>query len=82
MNNFYFTFGSDPDFPFGRDEYVLVKAPNIGIAVGLFKAVHKNKPKYNCLNCAEVYNEAQWETAKRYYEGVEPIQTIEIRERG
>ena len=78
MENFYFTFGSDPEFPYGRDDYVLIKADDVGTAVGLFRAVHPNRPKSNCLNCAFMYNEAQWELTKQYYIGVDPIETISI----
>ena len=83
MSNFYFTFGTDPDFPFGPDDYVLIQCSDIGDAVRLFKALHPNRPKTNCLNCAFFYNEAQWQTGtKKYYEGRDPAETITVSRTG
>ena len=83
MANFYFTFGSDPQFPYGRDDYVLVQCKDMGEAYKLFKAIHPNRPLTNTLNCAFVYNEQQWQTgARKYYEGQDPIETIAVSRTG
>lgn len=77
MQSFYFTFGSDPEFPFGWNDYVLIQCANEGEACRLFNAVFPKRPKSNCMNCAFMYNKLQWERGvKTHYEGREPAASI------
>lgn len=79
MQKFYFTFGSDPQFPYGRDDYVMVKAESGLQACNLFRAVHPNRKGSNFLNCSEVYTEEQFEPIWiKYYPGRPPIESITV----
>lgn len=83
LRNFYFTFGSDPEFPYGRDDYVLIMCRDEGEACRLFNAVHPKRHKTNVMNCAFMYNEKQWEIGvQKYYRDTEPIETIIVTRRG
>ena len=78
MENFYFTFGSDDGYPYGADEYVMVKANNLNEAISLFKTVHPNRNN-GCVNCAFWYSEEQWNGGNgtsRYYKGIDPVEVI------
>lgn len=74
---FYFTFGSDPEYPYGQDDYVLVYADDLMEAVEKFKAKHPNRPGSDCVNCAFWYKQDAWDNGTRlFYEGREPIEVI------
>lgn len=77
MNKYYFTFGSDEQFPYTRDDYVMVFAPTAHIAVRKFQKRHPNRPGSPFVNCADIYNEDHWtKYTQKYYEGVRPIEVI------
>ena len=79
MNRFYFTFGSDPEFPYGRKDIVVVTAKDENMACDLFQAVHPNRPGSSCINCASIYAEDEFnEFRDKYYKGIEPVETIEV----
>lgn len=76
MKKFFFTFGTDPMYPYSIDEYVMVEAADIHEAIALFKQYHPNRPHSNCVNCAFYYSEDEFRThCAKYYKG-EPIETI------
>lgn len=83
MKKYFFTFGSDPHFPYSREEYVMVEADNIGQAINLFKAVHPNRPNSNCINCSSVYFEHEFLPfmLEKYYAGKDPVETISVTRR-
>lgn len=75
----YFTFGSDPAFPYGRDEYVVVEAESVELAIHLFQLVHPNRPGSSCVNCAAWYFEGQFnELYDKYYPGASPAEVISL----
>ena len=77
MQNFYFTFGSDSRFPYGRDEYVVVKADNLNIAAEAFKLVHPNRPGSGNVNCSDFYaEEVFFKLCKKYYGDRGPAEVI------
>lgn len=79
-HNFFFTFGSDPRYPFGRDDYVVVEAADEGQARALFRLVHPNRPGSEFINCASVYEENQFAGIKEeYYKDVFPAEIISLR---
>ena len=81
MNRYYFTFGSDPKYPYGIGEYVLVKAETIQQAANLFKAVHPSQVSGELL-CAWVYNEAHFDKMKQeFYPNRDPAETISVKRR-
>ncbi len=61
MENFYFTFGTDEQFPYGLGEYVLVRANDWRRAVHLYQAFHPNVQP-NTINCAMFYSQEDWDT--------------------
>ena len=72
----YFTFGSDPAYPFGPNDYVTVEAPTGELCVALFQAAHPNRPGSNAVNCAFWYTEKSFAEFKdRLYPG-DPIEEI------
>lgn len=71
---FYFTFGSDPAYPYGIDDYVVVLAKNIYEAQMAFKALHPNRPDSDSLNYAFDYTEKTWEA--QYYGDNPPVEVI------
>lgn len=81
MNKYYFTFGSDEQFPYGQNEYVVVKAPDLVSAHRLFQMIHPN-PRIgheNLSNCAFAYSEERFNEFKdKYYKGVEPSEIIRV----
>lgn len=77
MERLYFTFGSDPQFPFGMDDYIVVLGTDKRDCIGTFKKKHPNRPGSDCINCADYYTPAEWaEHTKKYYKGVEPKEII------
>ena len=60
MQNFYFTFGSDPRFPYYRG-YLIVKAETQQEAIQKFRAKYPDRSKH-CINCAFYYSEKEWES--------------------
>ena len=76
MKKTYFTFGSDPLYPYGRNDYVVVEARNENDACLLFNMIHP--PRHgNTVNCAFIYSEERFnEFRDKYYKDVLPIETI------
>lgn len=56
MQRFYFTFGTDPKFPY-HGGWVEVLAPNMKSAADAFKAHFPNDLDDSVLNCADYYTE-------------------------
>lgn len=54
MEKFYFTYGTDSEYPF-RGGWTLIIAPNIKAAAQIFKAYHPNRNDSECLNRADYY---------------------------
>ena len=79
MQNFYFTFGSDPLYPYGRKDYVVVEADSLTIACQLFNLVHQ--PRHgDVLNCAFIYTEKQFNKFRdEYYRDVMPVEVISLQ---
>lgn len=66
-NKFYFTFGSDPGFPY-QNTYLIVMAYTEKEAIQKFREKYPDRHK-NTFNCAFVYTEQQWEGSlnQKYY---------------
>ena len=74
---FYFTFGTDPQYPYGQDDYVVVRAENLSNAVQKFRQKYPNRPRSSAVNCAFWYTQKQWDNGtSQYYAGREPADTI------
>ncbi len=77
-NRFFYTFGSDPKFPYGINDFVEVHADNLHQAnlkfMGYFPC---REPDSKVLNCASFYTEKEWEAIhQKYYPGVRPVEII------
>lgn len=75
---FYFTFGSDKDFPF-QNGYIVVKAKNVREAARKFKAKYPNTKDASVLNCSDYYCEEAWKMVLEdgFYVGQEPYEVME-----
>lgn len=77
LQSFYFTFGSDEQYPYGRGDYVIVKAYDIRDAAKAYQRIYPNRDGSECLNCADYYSAKDWESIyKKYYNGVAPKEVI------
>lgn len=80
---YYFTFGSDPAYPYGIDEYMVINAKNIHEAQMAFKAVHPNRPDSACLNYAFSYTEEEWKQSdicNKFYNNQPPVEELTATE--
>ena len=57
--NFYFTYGTDKQFPFILG-WTRVVAPSYEAAVAAFKSFHPCRNVYGTINCADIYTEEQF----------------------
>lgn len=66
MSKFYFTYGTDPAYPF-RDGWTEIEAPDQNTAAELFQEIHPDRPgSEGILNCAFVYEEDSFKSTKMY----------------
>lgn len=73
MYRLYFTFGSDPAYPYGRGDYVVVIGSGRPDCLGTFKKAFPNRPGSGSLNCADYYDPEKWESiAREYYPDTRP----------
>ena len=81
MKKFYFTFGTDSQFPYGINDYVLVEAEDLDQACSLFDAVHPPRHPGVC-NCAFFYSEESFDKFRdQYYKDVSPVERIAVTRR-
>lgn len=81
MPNFYFTFGSHPAYPYGRNQFVQVVAPTIYDAVKTFQAVHPNRPGSRLINCADYYDEEIFNKFRNeFYPDTDPVEVLTWQE--
>lgn len=76
-HKFFFTFGTDPQYPHGINDYVLVLAKTEAEAVDKFQQKYPNRPESNLVNCAFWYDEEEWNSrTKQYYPNTKPAEVI------
>lgn len=77
MERLYFTFGTDPQFKHGIEDYVLVIGADLRDCIESFREQYPNRPNSNALNCADYYKAKEWEeSVKKHYKGKDPVNTI------
>ena len=77
MLEVYFTFGSDPAFPYGRDQYVKIIGKSLKDCTDTFRKHFPSRPGSDNINCADYYESKLWENGvKEHYEGTDPVKTI------
>ena len=83
IHRYFYTFGTDPAYPYGADDFVEVRAKTGNEADKKYKEVIPNRPGSHLLNCAFVYGEEKWigdgtnSIRDKYYKGKEPAKIIE-----
>lgn len=78
MNRYFFTFGSDPQFPF-QNTYLVIEAKDINQAIGIFRLLYPDRHPgvYNASDC---YTEAEWDDrASKYYANRPAAQIIRLQ---
>ena len=69
LNAFYFTYGSDPCFPY-QGGWTLVLAAGYDDAVAAFDAYHpRSESAYGCINCADIYTSEEFLSTKMATQG-------------
>lgn len=77
-HSWFYTFGTDPRFPHGIEEYVEVHADTRNQADQKFKSRYPCREESNLLNCAWIYSEKEWERIyKEHYSGKRPARVID-----
>lgn len=76
--SFFFTFGTDPAYPYGINDYVEVKARSLNGAAMLFNIVHPPRQGSDLVNCAFMYTERQFNEFRAKLYNYPPVETIEI----
>ncbi len=78
MASYFFTFGSDERFPYGRNDYVEVIAENAHDACELFREHHPDRPgSEGIINCSFIYSDEKFnEFRNEFYPGRAPIEVI------
>lgn len=77
-NRYFFTFGTDPKYPFGIEEYVEVHADDGNQASQKFMSRYPCREGSTLMNCAFVYGEKQWEKIyNEHYKGKPPARVID-----
>ena len=75
MKKWYFTFGSDPKFPY-PNSYVVVVAETEKKAVEKFKSRFPDRTP-NTVNCAFWYSESEWQECNEILRQTSPAETVE-----
>ena len=78
MSDFYFTFGSAAQFPYGIGEFVeVINAPTEHAAREAFRAVYPDV-HMDTLNCASVYRKREFDPIREeYYTDKAPVDSID-----
>lgn len=77
MNNYYITFGSADYYPYGMDDYVLVKADTEHEARMVYRKYHPDVYE-GILNFSFMYNQQEWDDGtSKYYDG-EPAEVLTL----
>lgn len=77
VKTFYLTFGSDPQYPFGMNDFVKVYAKSLPEMQQAFKKRYPNRPGSTSLNYAFHYPEEQWHGIYNdFYQGKQPSDII------
>lgn len=68
MEKFYFTYGTDSGYPF-RGGWTLIEAPDLKIAIDIFRAFHPDRDVRGILNFANYYRGENFEQMQMYKTG-------------
>lgn len=78
MELLYFTFGSHPDYPYGREDYVMTVGTDMKDCIEAYKRRHPNRPGSDAINCADYYRKEEWDgyIYPEYHNGKHPVEVI------
>ena len=65
LQNYYYTFGTDEEYPF-KGGWVVIQAPTRQAASRIFSSYFPDRDGSTFLNCAFVYNEEQFKKTSMY----------------
>lgn len=72
----YFTYGSDSNYPFARGEYVVVRAPSYEDAIAEYQKKYPNRVA-ETVNAAFIYSQEEWNRiCLEHYNGISPADVI------
>jgi len=72
----YFTYGSDSNYPFTRGEYVVVQAPSYADAIAEYQKKYPNRVA-ETVNAAFIYSQEEWNSIYlEHYNGISPADVI------
>lgn len=76
MHRLYFTFGSNPVFPYGREDYIVAVGNDTQDCLRAFQKKYPNQTA-NTLNCADWYTVTEWKkVTETYYKDKEPKEIL------
>ena len=75
LNNYYFTFGSDKEYPY-QNTYLIIKSDDYYNARKVFPKIYPCRDTSGTLNFAFQYTENEWVDVSRHYKGQEPAAII------
>ena len=67
LKSFYFTFGTDEEFPF-RGGWIIIESPNMIAAKNIFKEYFPPRDTGGCLNYSFCYSEEEFKKTIMYKE--------------
>lgn len=77
MEKLYFTFGSDPQYPYGRDAYVMAIGTDVKDCIEAYRKKHPNRAGSDAINCADYYTEKEWKSViETYYKNTTRAELI------
>lgn len=77
MERLYFTFGSDPAYPYGREDYVMILGKDRHDCIEAYRKRYPDRPGSGAYNAAMSYTAGEWpEIKERYYKDKEPAEVI------
>lgn len=78
MERLYFTFGSDSNFPYGRDDYVIAIGKTREDCISAYMDKYPpREPGSKVINCADFYDQAHWDKLKnQYFKDVQPKEIL------
>lgn len=76
MEKLYFTFGSSPKFPYGRDDYLVIYGTSKKDCTDTFTKYYPKRPGSDCINCSDYYTQEKWNEEQPSLYGNEPVKII------
>lgn len=78
MVKVYFTFGSDPAYPYGREDYVMALGRTVQDCINAYNRKYPpRETDSKVINCADYYLQERWDRVKEmYFKDREPKEVL------